>query len=405
MTDQDLESRIEQLFFEPTAEAGHTPDVTAREAEPETEESGRPVEETVVSLLASEESLAIEEALTGRTEAEPEPGAVERMPLEIPPPIEPQKPSAREEVKAAIGRAGTGELPRTGRRARLLRILQHTLTALGGTLLVLMLVRLVWVEPMPWSGSQMLYFAAFSVAIAITWAQWMVNTSYGKSLRQAERQYGAAARSQSILKQRTDELATANAPLQKRVLQLQTAFQISQEIAPILDDVDELVQRAAQTVSERFDLQHVNLFLVDESEQWAVLRAAAGNTDRHMLVRGYRVEVGDPSTVGQCTANAEVCTAPTTGRSGARNGETPWLGIPPAPGPAELNRLTRDTRSEIALPMRAGGRVIGALKVESTERDPFSQEDVAILQTVADQIAVAVENAQTFARARARFAT
>ena len=170
----------------------------------------------------------------------------------------------------------------------------------------------------------------------------------------------------------------------------------------MLDDVDELMQRAAHTVSERFGLQHVNLFLVDESEQWAVLRAAAGNTDRHMLVRGYRVEVGDPSTVGQCTANAEVCTAPTTGRSGAGDRDTTWPGVPSVPGPAELNRLTRGTRSEMALPMRAGGRIIGALKVESTERDPFSQEDVAILQTVADQIAVAVENAQAFARARAQ---
>ena len=170
----------------------------------------------------------------------------------------------------------------------------------------------------------------------------------------------------------------------------------------MLGDADELMQRAAHTVSERFDLQHVNLFLVDESGQWAVLRAAAGNTDRHMLVRGYRVEVGDSSTVGQCTANAEVCTAPTTGHSGARDGGTPWLGNAPASDPVEVDRLLRETRSEMALPLQAGGRVIGALKVESTERDPFPQEDVAILQMVADQIAVAVENAQAFARARAR---
>jgi GAF domain-containing protein len=63
-----------------------------------------------------------------------------------------------------------------------------------------------------------------------------------------------------------------------------------------------------------------------------------------------------------------------------------------------------DTRSETALPLRVGGRVIGALDVQSTQTNAFSQEDISVLVTLADQIAIAIENARLFSEARGALA-
>ena len=383
MTDQDLRRQVEKLF----SDTG---------PEPEAEKPELPLEEDIVGLLASE--------------TEPDATAAGRTPVEALPVVLAQPEEHREPDETPSGSARWRAAPLASARTRILRTLLHIATVVGGALLIVLLFRLIWHEPMPWPGLYFLFLVAYAAIILIPLIQWMINASLRKTLRETYAKHHEATRTQAILKERAKELASANAPLQKRVLHLETALHITQAVASQLGDLDELLERAVNIVSERFDFHHVSLFLTDESGQWAVLRAATGRTYGHTIVQGYRVEVDHTSTVGWCISNDQIRTAPTPG-------------IASGQGMVETDAMLPETRSEVALPMHARSRVIGALKVETTERPPFPSEgkqggpfpsegkqgvsifppeDVAILQMIADHIGVAVDHTQTFAKLRAR---
>ncbi len=112
-----------------------------------------------------------------------------------------------------------------------------------------------------------------------------------------------------------------------------------------------------------------------------MLEAGTGEAGRQMKEAGHRLEVGGMSMVGAACARREARIALDVGDEAVRFD----------------NPLLPDTRSEMALPLIAGDRVLGALDVQSTEPAAFSQEDIAVLQLVADQVAVAIANARLFA--------
>ncbi len=103
-----------------------------------------------------------------------------------------------------------------------------------------------------------------------------------------------------------------------------------------------------------------------------------------MLAQGHRLEVGSASMIGWCTANAQARIALDVGEEAVRFN----------------NPLLPDTRSEMALPLVSHGRVIGALSAQSVEEAAFTGEDIAVLQTMADQLANAIENARLFRQAQ-----
>jgi len=345
----------------------------------------------------------VEEAIVGLLggEAEAKLAAAGPMAVEVPSPI----PARPEEAKEAYGppqippkRVRFWKIILGEQRTNTYGILLRGVTILGGVLLLFLLIRLMWQKP---SGAgPSLYFAAYTVALAILLLQWMFNSSSTRSLREAEERATEATRSQTLLKERADELAAANALLQKRTLQLQAADQIIQAAASLLDP-NELARQAVNLIRERFDLYYAGMFLIDESEQWAVLRAGTGEASRRMLAQDYKVEIDDTSTVGWCTANAQVRIAPGPDVMNL-NSRAEHSTEPPRGSLADVNSLLPEARSEMALPLRSRGQVIGALDVQSTGRDAFSQEDIAVLQTVADQVAVAIDNAQLFAEIQAR---
>jgi GAF domain-containing protein/HAMP domain-containing protein len=172
---------------------------------------------------------------------------------------------------------------------------------------------------------------------------------------------------------------------QHRAMQLETAADVSRAATSVLDP-DELLRQAVDLIRDRFDLYYAGLFLLDESGHWAVLRAGTGEPGRQMLKAGHKLEVGGRSMVGWCTANAQARIALDVGEEAVRFD----------------NPLLPDTRSEMALPLASRGQVIGALDVQSVEAGAFSDEDISVLQTLADQIAVAIDNAYLFAEAQAR---
>jgi len=162
-----------------------------------------------------------------------------------------------------------------------------------------------------------------------------------------------------------------------RRVQLLTAAEISQAVTSLLD-LNELIQNVVELVQERFELYYVGLFLVEGTE--AVLRAATGEAGQKMLEQGHRLKVGGDSMIGRCMSDHQACIALDVGREAVRFD----------------NPLLPDTRSELALPLVGREGAIGALSIQSTQERAFSEEDVAVFQTIADQLANAIANARLY---------
>jgi GAF domain-containing protein len=182
------------------------------------------------------------------------------------------------------------------------------------------------------------------------------------------------------------------ADLERRSAQLQTAAEVSRAASSILDP-DELIQQVVNLAQERFDLYYAGLFLVDQTGEWtgepgkwAALRAGTGEAGRQMVEQGHKLEIGGDSMIGSCIANAQARIALDVGLEATRFD----------------NPLLPKTRSEMALPLLSFGQAIGAMTIQSEQEAAFSEDDIAVLQTMADQVASAIENARLFAQAQIR---
>ncbi len=164
-----------------------------------------------------------------------------------------------------------------------------------------------------------------------------------------------------------------------RTSQLATAAEVARVATSILD-LQQLLSEAVELVREQFNLYYVGVFLVDETGRWAVLRAGTGEAGRKMLEMGHKLEVGGSSMIGWCTAYGKPRIALDVGKEAARFD----------------NPLLPKTRSEMALPLLSRERVIGAMTVQSDRPAAFTLEDIKVLQTVANQLATAIENAYLY---------
>ena len=186
------------------------------------------------------------------------------------------------------------------------------------------------------------------------------------------------------------------ADLERRRMQLQTAAELSRIVGTTLDP-DELIWAAVELIRGRLGLTYVGLFLVDRASQWAILRAGTGTQGQAMVEHGHRLAVGGDSMIGQCVAlgRAQIALSATSVSSGRED--------PIEPGTHDrrvANPLLPYTRSEMALPLISRGETLGAVTIQSTDQVAFSEEDVAALQTMAGQLAVALENARLLEEAR-----
>ncbi len=172
---------------------------------------------------------------------------------------------------------------------------------------------------------------------------------------------------------------------QRRALQLQTAADVSRAASSILK-LEELLPQAVDLIKERFNLYYAGIFLVDDSGQWAILRAGTGEAGEAMLGRGHKLAVGPGSMIGRCVAEGEPVIPPSIEKAKDRY-DNPFL---------------PDTRSEIALPLISRGRTIGAMTAQSTISDYFTEESLIVLQTVAGQLANAIANARLYAEVQER---
>src|SRR5258706_1603519 len=173
------------------------------------------------------------------------------------------------------------------------------------------------------------------------------------------------------------------AALEQRAIQLQTVSSVARTIASV-QDLNTLLPNITKLVSEQFGFYHSGIFLVDEASEFAVLRASNSEAGERMLDRQHKLRLDTNSFLGLGASPSESRIVLDVGI------DSVYFNNPDLP----------QTRSEMALPLRVGGRVIGALDVQSTQPNAFAAGDIATLTTLADQVAIAIENARPFSEAR-----
>jgi len=210
--------------------------------------------------------------------------------------------------------------------------------------------------------------------VVVTIFNWLSSQEMDRALR-SERELSAELQAhRGALEQR---VAERTADLERRAVQSQAAAEVARD-ATAVRDVEQLMRTTVTRISERFDFYHASIFLADESLEYAVLRAASSEGGQRMLARGHRLKVGETGIVGHVALSGQPRIALDVGKDAI------YFDNPELP----------HARSEIALPLKVRDRVIGVLDVQSTEEAAFSEEDVEVLQTMADQVALAIENAR-----------
>ncbi|GAB4503770.1 MAG: hypothetical protein Fur0043_07620 [Anaerolineales bacterium] len=185
------------------------------------------------------------------------------------------------------------------------------------------------------------------------------------------------------VKERTRDLDLANQQSQRRAKQFEAIALVSNAISSIRS-LDQLLPQIAEVISREFGYYHIGIFLLDDRKEYAILSAANSEGGQRMLARGHRLKVGEQGIVGYATATGQPRIALDVGKDAV------FFNNPDLP----------ETRSEMALPLKIGNTVVGALDVQSTEAAAFSEEDVNTLSLLTNQVSLAIENARLFDQAR-----
>ena len=196
------------------------------------------------------------------------------------------------------------------------------------------------------------------------------------------------------LNQMLDQLQVSQTGLEKQIEErtkdltrktsyLQAAAWVAHEAAG-LQDINTLLARTVELISSRFNFYHTGIFLLDDSGEHAVLQAASSEGGQRMLARGHRLDVGLQGLVGTSAYQnrSQVVMDVENDKNYYQNPDLPL------------------TRSEAAIPLTARGKILGVLDIQSTEPSAFSQDDIDLLQAMADQIGLAIQNARLIAESQ-----
>ncbi len=162
--------------------------------------------------------------------------------------------------------------------------------------------------------------------------------------------------------------------LEDQSRRLRVAAEISQSSVS-LKRLDEVLERSAQLILERFNYYHVGIYIADKESNLASLVASPTEAGQQMLTVKHQVRIGDNSIVGRVAATGEPRVASGIG----------------AESPVSLSPFLQETRSELALPLKVEDRVIGILDIHSTTEQAFKPDDVSVMLVLADQLASAME--------------
>jgi len=166
---------------------------------------------------------------------------------------------------------------------------------------------------------------------------------------------------------------------QRLSTQRKTVAEVGRTIAAILD-LDTLLSRVVHLIAQGFGYYRVHIFQIDPDSEYAVYKAGIGKAGLAIVEEGLRLKIGEEGLVGWVAQHGEPVLVPDVSQ------DPRYYSHPDLP----------DTHSELDVPIRAGEKVIGVLDVQSRELDAFDESDLATLETLAHQLAVAMENARLY---------
>ena len=226
-----------------------------------------------------------------------------------------------------------------------------------------------------WDISVVFVLSALFIGLLINGLENAVKRSR-KSLKELESANIELSHAQTDLHARTVELTATNELLQKRSERLRAVAEVARTASSV-QNFDRLLPLITSIISHQLGYYHVGIFMVDEQKQYAILRSANTDGGLKMLARGHRLKVGEQGIVGFVTQTGMPRIALDVGQDAV------FFNNPDLP----------NTRSELALPLKVGESIIGALDLQSNEADAFNEDDVSLLIILADQIAIAIQNA------------
>ncbi len=198
----------------------------------------------------------------------------------------------------------------------------------------------------------------------------------GRELEGANARLTEAHHQQEAVNRELEEVSEHS---RRRAARLQAVADVGRDIVRMREP-ETFLSQVVQLISRYSGYYHVSIYMLEETRRYAVLRAASSEGGQRMLARSQRLAVGTGSVVGYVTAT----------------GEPRIVQDVKADALHRMNPDLPDTRSEMALPLRLGNEVVGALDLQSVEQRAFDKEDVAVLSLLADQVAIAIENARLF---------
>ncbi len=185
------------------------------------------------------------------------------------------------------------------------------------------------------------------------------------------------------LELRSSDLSKANQRNEQRAKQFEAISLVSTAISSFRS-LEDVLPKVTELISQYFGFYQVGIFLNDANSEYAILSAANSDGGKRMISRGHQLKIGEQGIVGFAISTGEPRIALDVGEDAV------YFGNPELP----------DTHSEMALPLKIGDTVVGALDVQSTEPSAFGEEDISVLSLLADQVSMAIENARLFDQAR-----
>jgi len=185
------------------------------------------------------------------------------------------------------------------------------------------------------------------------------------------------------LELRSNDLSIANQRNVLRAKQFEAISLVSAAISSFRS-LEDVLPKITELISQHFGFYQVGIFLSDANDEYAVLSAANSEGGKRMISRGHQLKIGEQGIVGFAISTGEPRIALDVGEDAV------YFGNPELP----------DTRSEMAIPLKIGDTVVGALDVQSIEESAFGDEDISVLSLLADQVSLAIENARLFDQAR-----
>lgn len=181
------------------------------------------------------------------------------------------------------------------------------------------------------------------------------------------------------VKERTGDLEVATRSAERRAAQFEAIARVTRAISSI-HNTSELLPNIASLISEYFGFYHVGIFLNDEDNRLAILSASNSEGGQRMLARSHSLVIGEQGIVGYVASTGKTRIARKVGEDAV------FFDNPDLP----------ETKSEMALPLRSAGKVVGVLDVQSRKEDAFSPEDISVLAVLADQVSLAIDSARLF---------